>query len=744
MDRIDEVVKVLNANLLYVGNITDYNAFGIAEKVNRGEQILLYEKKALGLQNGISIDDSKRVIIFHLLRNLKSSTDTERGSGSSPRMIEDYELSLYLYYSNQENTVTSKELLEIAKLAFPSTLTKANKEALKLKTIEFEVTDSFFEKHEIFDSVFTKQKNNLSDNSIFVQLNYRVVMEFDRNCIPYLPCDLSRYDIELQRGVNNCTDVKDCIGIIESGSSVKYLNEQGDFVTVDSIDDIAGLIEAGSNITITGSGTIADPYVISSSASGGTWGSITGTLSNQTDLQSALDAKQNALGYTPENVANKTDMVTGSEASSIKYLSVKGIYDWATGLFATIANLALKSNIASPTFTGTVTTPAIVVSSETASRVAIIDATKNVKSADTATYPSLMEFSYVKGVTSAIQTQLDAKAPTASPTFTGIVRMAQSANIASAATVDLATATGNLVPITGTDVITSFGTVGAGAVFNIYFTASGSTLTYSANLLIPTEANIIVKAGDRAVVVSNGGGQWRFISYQRTSGQYLFKFENLANADLTIVAPTTRVSITNALTASRTLTLPAANAYAKGTSIIITDDIQGISNTFNLIVARAGADTINGTTAFTCYSTGVLMEFVSDGNSKWTGGITSTGSDGTMSTWVPSYTGHSSSPTTLYAKYYLVGKLCFCQIYVNVNGVSNSVNMTVTLPFPAKKIENIAGVRAYDNSSFVAGSGLIITVAGSNVASLYKTLAAGLWTNSGNKGFVANFFYEIE
>lgn len=70
----------------------------------------------------------------------------------------------------------------------------------------------------------------------------------------------------------------------------------------------------------------------------------------------------------------------------------------------------LYGPIASPTFTGTVTTPAAILSSETASRVAIIDASKNIKSADTATYPSLTELAYVKGVTSAIQTQLDAKA----------------------------------------------------------------------------------------------------------------------------------------------------------------------------------------------------------------------------------------------------------------------------------------------------------------------------------------------
>ncbi len=49
------------------------------------------------------------------------------------------------------------------------------------------------------------------------------------------------------------------------------------------------------------------------------------------------------------------------------------------------------------------------LSSETASRVAILDANKNVKGADTATYPSLTELSYVKGATSSIQTQLNGK-----------------------------------------------------------------------------------------------------------------------------------------------------------------------------------------------------------------------------------------------------------------------------------------------------------------------------------------------
>ena len=49
------------------------------------------------------------------------------------------------------------------------------------------------------------------------------------------------------------------------------------------------------------------------------------------------------------------------------------------------------------------------VSTLTASEIVITDASKNLASAAVATYPSLTELSYAKGLTSAIQTQLDSK-----------------------------------------------------------------------------------------------------------------------------------------------------------------------------------------------------------------------------------------------------------------------------------------------------------------------------------------------
>jgi len=50
-----------------------------------------------------------------------------------------------------------------------------------------------------------------------------------------------------------------------------------------------------------------------------------------------------------------------------------------------------------------------ILSSLTASQILALDASKNIQTLDTATYPSLTELSYVKGVTSTIQTQIDTK-----------------------------------------------------------------------------------------------------------------------------------------------------------------------------------------------------------------------------------------------------------------------------------------------------------------------------------------------
>jgi len=84
------------------------------------------------------------------------------------------------------------------------------------------------------------------------------------------------------------------------------------------------------------------------------------------------------------------------------------------------------------------------------------------------------------------------------------------ANKVSAATVDLATATGKTLTVTGsTGPITSFGTVDAGFVYTIIF-ASNPTVSHNVvSLILPDAVDIIAKAGDIMELVSLGGGNWR-------------------------------------------------------------------------------------------------------------------------------------------------------------------------------------------------------------------------------------------
>jgi hypothetical protein len=128
---------------------------------------------------------------------------------------------------------------------------------------------------------------------------------------------------------------------------------------------------SGTTIATIPSGGFAEITLLENSISAGTWerheqapsnvvwstntldypGSITSATwngvaiaDNRIASSSVWNAKQDALGFTAENVANKSTSVTTDQASDTKYPSVKALYDWAVGLFATISNLNTKTD----------------------------------------------------------------------------------------------------------------------------------------------------------------------------------------------------------------------------------------------------------------------------------------------------------------------------------------------------------------------------------------------------------------
>ncbi len=111
----------------------------------------------------------------------------------------------------------------------------------------------------------------------------------------------------------------------------------------------------------------------------------------------------------------------------------------------------------------------------------------------------------------------------------------QGADIASASTVNLDTATGDYVVVTGTTTITAI-TLSQGRQVTVRFSGV-LTLTNGASLILPSGANITTAAGDVAVFRGEASGVVRCVSYNRASGTALVVSSAVTKATSTALTP---------------------------------------------------------------------------------------------------------------------------------------------------------------------------------------------------------------
>lgn len=210
-------------------------------------------------------------------------------------------------------------------------------------------------------------------------------------------------------------------------------------------------------------------------------------VSNNADVAANTSARHAAVTVSDSSEIDLT--LTGQQISaSIVAGSIdESKLDVSVNASLDLADTSVQPN-SSPTFATITANTHVNLPAQTASTVAIFDASKNVTSASTATYPSLTELAYVKGVTSAIQTQLNAKAPLASPTLTGtttvdrldydraVGTVSAIGNLGSTETFDWSTAThftGNL----DANITVDFSNAVSGQSITIYYTYSGAART---------------------------------------------------------------------------------------------------------------------------------------------------------------------------------------------------------------------------------------------------------------------------
>ena len=158
---------------------------------------------------------------------------------------------------------------------------------------------------------------------------------------------------------------------------------------------------------------------------------VTSAIQTQLNNKQAVVANvsDTEIGYLDGVTSAIQTQINGKQATVLNVSDVEiGYLDGVTSSIQT--QIDTKAPSASPTFTGTVTLPSGAVTSTMILDGTILNADINASAAidwtkiGISSTVSSTEIGYVDGVTSAIQTQLDAKSPLASPTFTGTVNAA--------------------------------------------------------------------------------------------------------------------------------------------------------------------------------------------------------------------------------------------------------------------------------------------------------------------------------
>ncbi len=225
------------------------------------------------------------------------------------------------------------------------------------------------------------------------------------------------------------------------------------------------------------------------------------------------------------------------------------------------------------------------------------------------------------------------------------IQEAKGADIASAATTDLSTLTGNFADVTGTDTITSFGTVAAGTKVTLQYDGILILTHHATSLILPGGANITTAAGDVATFISLGSGNWLCTNYMRAAGTEITILDTeqaATSTPLDFTAPF--ATVTRAVVIFEGVSLSTTNDVTVQIGPTAGLETTGYVSTSTFLAGGGGAggDEVLNTSS----TAGFILQNDNAGHSL-SGTMDLILSNSSNNTWVSSHTGKQGGTATV-------------------------------------------------------------------------------------------------
>lgn len=286
-------VLILYINTLIVSLDVFEEITGLCEIIEKDQNGTTISFPAQYCDNGeykaVEDYDISKGVVYHRLTGNVTEDEIESTTGCETNIKKTYPIRTVgvikkdiLKRKNDNNYIDDKIAGNIANSIAHSSV-KSLMSSLKAEDISISVSKYSTNRYEIWNEEHKNIPMGLDFEYVYFSVDYSIIVEGSTACFDIYGCDtnaaLVNGTITITNSVN-CDQVADCM------------------------DD---RLIAGSGVTLSYNDTLKE-LTISSSANA-VWGGITGTLSNQTDLQAALNAKLATASFTDAAVTGK--LITG-------------------------------------------------------------------------------------------------------------------------------------------------------------------------------------------------------------------------------------------------------------------------------------------------------------------------------------------------------------------------------------------------------------------------------------------------